>query len=67
MVQLWTGAFALAALEVVIVLPYRLWKAIRAEIKSLEGRLAPPRVISIVTLITPRRKAGSTSLESAKR
>ena len=34
--QLWTAAVALGALEIVLVLPYRLWKSNKAEIAALK-------------------------------
>jgi hypothetical protein len=34
--QLWTGAAFIAALEILTILPYKLWKANRAEIKKLQ-------------------------------
>jgi hypothetical protein len=37
--QLWTGALLIAGLEVLIVLPYRLWKSNRAIIEELNQRL----------------------------
>jgi hypothetical protein len=38
--QLWTGALGIAALEVIVVLPYRLWKANMVRIAELENELS---------------------------
>jgi hypothetical protein len=35
--QLWTGALAIAAVEVMVVLPYRLWKANVTELNALRS------------------------------
>jgi|1186.fasta_scaffold22578_3 hypothetical protein len=37
--QLWSAAAAVAALEVVLILPYRLWKSNKATIRDLTDRL----------------------------
>jgi hypothetical protein len=39
--QLWTGALVIAATEVLLVLPYRLWKANTAKIVELDESLRP--------------------------
>jgi hypothetical protein len=44
--QISTVAIVIAALEIVLILPYRLWKANVAEIASLENRLTPKLKLS---------------------